>query len=219
MEDRAGSDRKFTITCPTHGNFRKTMSNLASNSSGCPACGNAAKGHAKYTTETFIKEANKVHGSFYSYSQATYTNSHTPITITCPAHGEFTTKPYSHLAGHKCRKCAYEDNSISRRMTEAGKPTYLYYVKFPGCDIWKVGCSIDIANRFRDTPYELLFSKKYEDSRAAYFTEAWVLKASVGDCYVGSYLPIQKGRTELRSAPVDIETLVAEAGAAWPEES
>jgi hypothetical protein len=212
IENLATKDKKYTITCPTHGNFRKTMSNLINKSSGCPSCGNAKKGlTTKRTTNTFIKKANKVHENFYSYDNVDYKNSHTLVTITCPKHGDFSVKPYVHLAGHKCRKCAYDDNSIATRVAIQGKPTYFYYVKFPKQEIWKIGCSVDIPKRFHGIPYELLFCKLYKDSRIAYFVEGWILKATLGTLYNGSYYPIEKGRTELRSAPILVQELILEA--------
>lgn len=212
LEDFVPKDKKYTITCPTHGNFRKTMSNLISNSSGCPSCGNSRKGITnKGTTESFVEKANQVHNSKYTYENVEYVDSHTPVKVTCNTHGIFLVKPYVHLAGHSCRKCAYEDNSIANRMSVNNKPTYLYYVKFTDYDIWKIGCSVNIEHRFHNIPYELLFSKKYEDSRVAYFIEAWLLKSTANLLYKGNNSPIEKGRTELRNSSIDVERLILEA--------
>lgn len=212
IEDFTTKDKKYTVTCPVHGNFRKTMSNLVSNRSGCPTCGNSAKGkHNKKDTKSFISEANKIHNNFYSYENTNYKDSHTEVQVTCPVHGTFSVKPYVHLSGHKCRKCAYEDNSIAKRMSISGKPTSLYYIKFSEVNIWKIGCSVNIPHRFHNIQYDVLFSKEYEDSRVAYFVEAWILKSTASDVYKGLEFPIEKGRTELRSAPVSIEQLVLEA--------
>lgn len=44
-----------------------------------------------------------------------YRNSHIPIKITCPIHGEFEQKPYSHLQGYGCPKCGVSKASDSNR--------------------------------------------------------------------------------------------------------
>ena len=47
-----------------------------------------------------------VHYNFYDYSKTIYTRSHDIVIITCPLHGEFTVKAYSHLTGIDCLKCS-----------------------------------------------------------------------------------------------------------------
>ena len=59
----------------------------------------------KFDLETFIKKARDIHGDKYDYSKVVYVNSHTPVTIVCPEHGEFEQMPYSHLNGRGCYKC------------------------------------------------------------------------------------------------------------------
>ena len=53
----------------------------------------------------FIQKAIKVHSSKYDYSKVKYFNSHTKVIIICKEHGDFSQKPYSHLANHGCPKC------------------------------------------------------------------------------------------------------------------
>ena len=64
--------------------------------------------HMKYTQETFIEQANKVHNDHYDYSKVKYINSQTPVIIICPKHGEFLQRPLRHLAGSGCRYCGIE---------------------------------------------------------------------------------------------------------------
>lgn len=59
----------------------------------------------KYTTETFILSARKMHGNKYDYSKVEYINSTTPVCIICPIHGEFWQTPVAHLRGNGCREC------------------------------------------------------------------------------------------------------------------
>ena len=65
------------------------------------------------TLEEFVQEAKCTHGVTYDYSASIYVNSSTPITIICPAHGEFQQRPGDHLAGKGCYMCGRE--SIGRK--------------------------------------------------------------------------------------------------------
>ena len=60
---------------------------------------------AKLTIEQFIERSNKIHNNFYDYSKVDYKKIKTPVTITCPVHGDFDQTPDSHLR-HGCAKCA-----------------------------------------------------------------------------------------------------------------
>ena len=59
----------------------------------------------KLTAKEFIEKAKKIHGDKYNYSKINYIDSHTPITIICPIHGEFKQSASSHLNGSGCPKC------------------------------------------------------------------------------------------------------------------
>ena len=98
-------DEKLCIICPIHGEFWQRAGDHI-NGHGCPKCksDNARKNQVD-SIDTFIQKAKKVHGDKYDYSKVNYINSQTPVIIICPEHGEFKQKPYSHIAGHGCRKC------------------------------------------------------------------------------------------------------------------
>ena len=95
------SRTKVAIICPEHGEFLQQPTQHLSGQ-GCPQCG----GHAKLTTEEFIKKAREVHGEKYDYSKVEYVNSITKVTIICPEHGEFQQRPSEHLIGKGCSICA-----------------------------------------------------------------------------------------------------------------
>lgn len=59
----------------------------------------------KYTTETFIEKANKVHNGKYRYSKVNYTGIHNKICIGCSIHGIFYQLPSNHIKGSGCPKC------------------------------------------------------------------------------------------------------------------
>lgn len=67
-------------------------------------------------TEYFINWANDVHNSFYDYSSSIYVSHNSKIKIICPIHGEFLQEINSHLQGHKCPKCKFEENGQKLRL-------------------------------------------------------------------------------------------------------
>lgn len=89
------------IICPYHGVFEQSFANHL-NGQGCPKC--AHRSYA-YTTEEWVKEASKVHGSYYDYSKVNYVNAYVPVEIICNKHGSFFQKPHDHLSGCGCPKC------------------------------------------------------------------------------------------------------------------
>lgn len=109
--DKKDSKRRVTITCPKHGDFLQNMySHLKG--CGCPKCGKESSVRTQtLTKEQFVDKANIVHNFKYIYDNTVYNNATDYVDITCPIHGVFTQKAYSHLQGHGCPKCAVEQNS------------------------------------------------------------------------------------------------------------
>ena len=103
----ANSNIKVCIICPEHGEFWQTpLVHLYGNGCGCRECRKKSLNEKfKFDVETFVEKAKKIHGDKYDYSKVIYVNSHTPVTIVCPEHGEFQQEPYSHLNGRGCYKC------------------------------------------------------------------------------------------------------------------
>ena len=62
-------------------------------------------GKFKFTTESFIEEARRVHGDKYDYSKVEYKGTDVKVCIICPKHGEFWQTPKNHLYGRGCLKC------------------------------------------------------------------------------------------------------------------
>jgi len=94
------------ITCLDHGDFvQRASAHLLGN--GCKQC---ADDKRRLTTEDFIQRSHDIHEGFYDYSKTDYVNSHQYVTITCPIHGDFQTKPYNHLQGRRCRRCFYDNH-------------------------------------------------------------------------------------------------------------
>ena len=87
----------------------------------------------KYTTETFIIAARKIHGNKYDYSKVVYINSTTPVCIICPEHGEFWQTPVAHLRGQGCKECGkkkqgrrYTCDDYKKRAEKVHNGEYIY---------------------------------------------------------------------------------------------
>lgn len=89
--------------------------------SGCPRCSK----RERYTTESWIHKANKIHHDKYDYSLSKYTNAKTKIDIICPIHGNFSQLPSEHLSGKGCPYCVNQEfhplNSFANLYPEIAK--------------------------------------------------------------------------------------------------
>lgn len=97
--------------------------------------------------ENFLIKAREKHGDRFDYSDAVYINSYTPIKIYCPVHGYFYTKPFLHIRGEGCRKCAIEKNTEYKKkasfkfdgsITQEKLKSVLEYDRETGVFKWKV---------------------------------------------------------------------------------
>jgi Protein of unknown function (DUF723). len=60
-------------------------------------------------TEEFKKKAQSIHGiDKYDYSLVKYKKSNIKVDIICPKHGVFKQRPFGHLSGKGCERCARE---------------------------------------------------------------------------------------------------------------
>lgn len=97
--------KKLNVTCPTHGDFLQTPQKHLQGQ-GCPLCKLAVISEKNSSnTQEFISKAQEIHRGKYSYEKTFYKNNTTPVTITCPIHGDFQQTPQSHLAGKGCKYC------------------------------------------------------------------------------------------------------------------
>lgn len=96
---------KVTIICQKHGSFEQ-KANDHLNGSGCKECAKIErKQKSALGKDQFIKNAITKHGNKYQYIKVHYVNNKTPVTITCPAHGDWEQRPDSHLNGFGCPTC------------------------------------------------------------------------------------------------------------------
>lgn len=93
---------KINIICKEHGEFLQTPSNHLSNYN-CQKCAN----NYKSDTLSFIEKAKIIHNNKYDYSNVSYINADTPVTIICQEHGEFNQIPDFHINRKcGCPKCS-----------------------------------------------------------------------------------------------------------------
>lgn len=125
------SQARKLLFCGKHS--RKYSSDL-----GCKLC---AKESLKSTKETFLLEAEAIHGNKYDYSRVEdFTTKTEKITIVCPEHGEFRQRVSEHLKGKNCSQCAYKLlTKTTEEFIEEAKvihgETYDYsLVKYVHCD-------------------------------------------------------------------------------------
>ena len=111
---------KVEIICNIEGhkNFMQTPDAHINKGNGCPEC---KKCKLSYSTDTFIKKANKVHSNYYTYQSTVYTLAGNAVTVTCPVHGDFSVRANQHLAGQICMKCdiANKTKSVEEYLLEA----------------------------------------------------------------------------------------------------
>lgn len=85
-----------------HGEFWVTPhSHIGMMKSGCPKC----SGKFRKDTEYFIKQAKRVHGDKYDYSNTHYVKALKDIEVICKEHGSFWLTPNEHLMGQGCPLC------------------------------------------------------------------------------------------------------------------
>jgi len=110
-----GAIYKLTVNCSIHGDFEIQGGNHL-NGHGCTPCGreNSAKLRSLTMAEVIAK-TKEVHGDEYEVNpEQEYKNTNTHINVICRKHGEFPILPGVLMTGHGCKKCANEQNSISK---------------------------------------------------------------------------------------------------------
>jgi hypothetical protein len=102
---------KINIYCNTHNIFFLQTPGDHLIGKGCKDCANISRREKlAHTKETFISEAQKVHGNKYDYTNSIYINALTKTTIWCNSHKKsFNITPSKHINGQKCRDCSGED--------------------------------------------------------------------------------------------------------------
>ena len=94
--------QKTIVICPIHGEFTTTFDNHFNGKCGCSKC----SGRYKYTTEEIKDKLIEIFGDKYDLTKIDYVNMHTPITLVCKEHGEFSKTPIELIYFKRgCSKC------------------------------------------------------------------------------------------------------------------
>lgn len=72
----------------------------------------------RLTTDEFISKAKEVHSEKYDYSRTEYRTSSYAVEIICSVHGIFKQKPFGHLRGRGCKRCARNRNLTTKIFIE-----------------------------------------------------------------------------------------------------
>lgn len=106
---------RIKISCPEHGVFMQNGTHHLKGV-GCPKCAVTSRSDKKrLSLDSFIERSIIAHGHRYDYSKVEYTNSRSPVVITCPEHGDFNQTPYIHMRRHGCPSCGYQIVSSSKK--------------------------------------------------------------------------------------------------------
>ena len=101
------SMQKITIACRKCKQSFKQSPHAHMQGDGCPKC---AVEQRRSNIHDFIQKIYKIHPQnkyFYDYSNVTYVTNNKKIAIVCKTcHYEFKQRPYSHMQGNGCPKCA-----------------------------------------------------------------------------------------------------------------
>lgn len=87
-------DKKVSIICPVHGEFKQTARDHIYLKRGCIACSQPLR---NINNERFITLAQAVHGNKYNYSKIDVSDAQSVTTIICPVHGEFYQNARIHI--------------------------------------------------------------------------------------------------------------------------
>ena len=71
----------------------------------------------KVSQQDFIDRCIAKHGNTYDYSKTVYVGIHKPITVTCPAHGDFSQLANTHARGGGCLNCGRIKTLNSRKIS------------------------------------------------------------------------------------------------------
>lgn len=72
----------------------------------------------KYTIETFIEKAKKIHKNKYNYKYVKINTTDEKVKIICPIHGEFEQSVEVHLRGSGCKICGHKSGSEKNTYTK-----------------------------------------------------------------------------------------------------
>jgi hypothetical protein len=161
--DYIKSNLKVKIRCVTHNKWLSVTPNMhLAGFGGCADCAKEATSErCKKSTERFVLDATKEHGSRYGYDRSIYNGAYNKVEIHCREHGYFWQSAGAHIAGRGCSKCGNNGYKVN-------KSGYLY-VLYDG-ELTKVGITNrnpEIRCKFiakkSERPFEVLKFYHFDD--------------------------------------------------------
>lgn len=129
---------------------------------GCPECAKSKNRTPRKTIQAFIKDARKVHGESYDYSEVDYQGSGVTVLIKHIECGcQFNQTPGNHLSGQGCPECAKSKNRTPLKTMEQfiqdsiGVHGYIYdysKVDYQGSHVKVLIKHVDCEYEFIQTP-------------------------------------------------------------------
>lgn len=134
-------------------------------------------------------------GDFYDFSKVVFVGNNTPVTVTCPDHGDFTITPDNLIYNAGCKSCRgvhkrgypvpVRERSPNRGNKTGPKPAeYNFYIHYFGEDYLKIGITcgcvearriqIERASKFNHT---LVYTRSFTSKRLCLTVEK-AIKAS-----------------------------------------
>ena len=205
-----------TVRCRVHGSYKTKPNWILSNGHHCQECGRIATGRSNTkSTEYFIRQARKVHGSRYDYGKTEYNGSNKVVSVTCQKHGVFEIVADYHTQGCGCQICGAEGGGTSREgyilSCTNGAFTYVMKIESKDESFIKVGISKEPIRRLKEIEKEskykanLIHTEFYEDAGVAWDVEKLLHK----DFKEESYTPVNKfgGSTECFDISIQDEVI------------
>lgn len=127
--------KQLRFRCPDHGWQEMYPNYHLKAPMGCPTCGRFLGGEKRrLTTEEFIARGTARFNGKYRYEKTVYRGAYEKVVVTCPEHGDFSTLPGNHTAGHECSRCVpggFDPNA----------PGIVYYIRInaAGGVFYKIG--------------------------------------------------------------------------------
>jgi len=137
--------KQLRFRCPDHGWQEMKPNYHLQSPMGCPTCGRFLGGDKRrLTTEEFIARGMARFNGKYSYDKTVYESAYEKVVVTCPEHGDFSTLPSNHTAGHACPRCALGGFDLNA-------PGIVYYIRINSPDgvFYKIGItSLTVWERY-----------------------------------------------------------------------
>lgn len=191
--DYKGTQSSIEVYCKIHGKSYSNPHSLLHKQVkyGCKECGiSKAKKTRTGSFEDFVKQANKLYDSKYTYTCEDYVNKKTIVECVCPIHGKFHKSAQKHISGQGCPICTtdalklegklpggYCETIFARNDELKNKAGIIYYLKIG--KLFKIGITTDLTQRLRTLKNKFCSNIELIDYRKLPLYEAYTLEQSI----------------------------------------